>query len=95
MSTRKSPSRVVREPVQVYLAPDDRKLLDSLAEATGLSRAEILRRGIRTFAAAARGGGRGVNSPMLGFLEETAGEEWPEDVAERHDEFLAQQYRST
>lgn len=82
----------------MYLAPDDRKLLDSLAHATGLSRAEILRRGIRSFAAAARGGG--VRSPMLAFLEETAGEdtageEWPEDVAERHDEFLARLYRSS
>ena len=77
----------------MYLAPDDRKLLDSLARLTGLSRAEILRRGIRSFAAATRGGG-GAKSPMLAFLDETAGEEWPEGVAERHDEFLARNYRS-
>jgi hypothetical protein len=93
MSPRKSPRRAVREPVQVYLAPDDRKLLDSLAKATGLSRAEVLRRGIRSFAAVARGGG--AKSPMLAFLDETASEEWPEGVAERHDEFLARQYRSS
>ncbi len=37
----------VREPVQVYLAPDDRDLLNRLAEETGLSKAEILRRGVR------------------------------------------------
>ena len=65
MTKRKLP-RAVREPVQVYLDPDDRKLLDSLARPTGLSRAEILRRGIRSLAAAARGAG----SPMLAFIEE-------------------------
>jgi hypothetical protein len=86
MSRPKSHHRVVREPVQVYLAPDDRRLLDALARDTGLSRAEILRRGIRSFAAAARG--EGVRSPMLAFLDEMAGEDWPEGLAERHDDFL-------
>ena len=89
MSQRKPPRRVVREPVQVYLAPDERKLLDSLARATGLSRAEILRRGIRSFAAATRG----AKSPMLAFLDEVAGEEWPGGIAERHDEVLARTHR--
>jgi hypothetical protein len=92
MPKRKSHRRVVREPVQVYLAPDDRKLLDALAHATGLSRAEILRRGIRSFAAAAQSGGAG--SPMLAFLDQMAREDWPEGLAERHDEFLADDYRS-
>jgi hypothetical protein len=91
MRKRKSTPRLVREPVQVYLAPDDRRLLDSLARATGLSRAEILRRGIRSCAAAAQGG----KSPMLAFLDEVAGEEWPESTAERHDEFLTRIYRSS
>ncbi|MBA3318856.1 MAG: hypothetical protein H0T50_12315 [Gemmatimonadales bacterium] len=91
MSKPKSHRRVVREPVQVYLAPDDRKLLDSLASTTGLSRAEILRRGIRSFAAAARGDG--ARSPMLAFLDEMAGDEWPEGLAERHDDFLTDTQR--
>jgi len=93
MSPRKPPRRVVREPVQVYLAPDDRKLLDSLARTTGLSRAEILRRGIRSFAAAARGGAGAPASPMLAFLDEVKAEHWPDDLAERHDEFLARGHR--
>ena len=88
MTKRKLP-RAVREPVQVYLDPDDRKLLDALARSTGLSRAEILRRGIRSLAAEARGAG----SPMLAFMEETAGGEWSEGIAERHDEALARTYR--
>ena len=89
MKKRKLP-RAVREPVQVYLDPDDRKLLNSLARSTGLSRAEILRRGIRSLAAASRGAG----SPMLAFIEETASGEWPEGIAERHDEVLARTYRT-
>jgi len=36
--------------------------------------------------AAARG--EGVRSPMLAFLDEMAGEDWPEGLAERHDDFL-------
>ncbi len=91
MPKRKSRRRLVRDPVQVYLAPDDRRLLDGLARETGLSRAEILRRGIRSFAAATRGDG--VRSPMLAFLEEVAGEEWPEGLAERHDDFLTDAHR--
>lgn len=78
--------------MQVYLAPDDRKLLESLARATGLSRAEILRRGIRSFAAAAKGAG--TRSPMLAFVEDMASDEWPEGLAERHDEFLTDTHRA-
>jgi hypothetical protein len=91
MPKRKPPRNVVREPVQVYLAPDDRRLLEFLARSTGLSRAEILRRGIRSFAASARGTG----SPMLAFLDEMAAEDWPAGVAERHDEFLARMLHSS
>lgn len=90
MPKRKSQPAAVREPVQVYLDPGDRKLLDALAQATGLSRAEILRRGIRSFAAVTQG----TRSPMLALLDEMANEEWPEGVAEHHDEFLARAYRS-
>jgi hypothetical protein len=32
---------------------------------------------------------------MLAFLDEVADEDWPEGTAERHDEFLAQTYRSS
>jgi hypothetical protein len=40
----------VREPVQVYLDATDRSLLEEVASRTGLSRAEILRRGLRRVA---------------------------------------------
>lgn len=79
--------RAVREPMQVYLAADDSALLARLASETGLSKAEILRRGVRAFARA-----QGIDSPMLRFVQEGAGGEWPADVAERHDEALTEAY---
>lgn len=36
----------VREPIQVYLTEDERAELDRLARALGVSRSEILRRGV-------------------------------------------------
>ncbi len=82
----KRPAKV-REPLQVYLDPDERGLLDRLARETGLSRAEILRRGLKSFAT--EHGGR---SPMLEFLDSMAGVEYPPDMAERHDDYLAESY---
>jgi len=78
----------VREPVQVYLAPDDSSLLASLAGSAGLSKAEVLRRGLRSFAREQGGGG-----PMLRFLDEGAQGQWPFGVAARHDDVLAESYR--
>ena len=89
----KPPARrpsVVREPVQVYLAPDDSDLLCRLAEETGLSKAEILRRGVRSYA---REHG-GVTTPMLRFLAETKAVGWPDAVAGDHDAVLAEAYRA-
>ncbi|HEX6050485.1 MAG TPA: CopG family transcriptional regulator [Gemmatimonadaceae bacterium] len=79
----------MREPVQVYLAPDDRDLLNRLAEETGLSKAEILRRGVRSFAREQHGA-----SPMLRFIAESSAEGWPDAVAVDHDAVLAKSYRA-
>ena len=87
-SARKSAS--VREPVQVYLAQDDRDLLNRLVAETGLTKAEILRQGMRSFARE-----QGGASPMLRFIAESAQGEWPEGVAAKHDEILAESYRGT
>ena len=81
--------RVVREPVQVYLAPDDSALLARLTDESGLSKAEILRRGMRGFALAQRG-----TSPMLRFLSDGIGGQWPAAVAADHDAVLAESYRA-
>lgn len=87
----KSTSRppLVREPVQVYLAPDDSALLNRLAAETGLPKAEILRRGVKSFAR--EHGGTAV-TPMLRFLAESTPEGWPDAAAEDHDTVLAETY---
>jgi hypothetical protein len=89
----KSPRRsgLVREPVQVYLAPDDSALLNRLAEESGLSKAEILRRGVKSYA---REQG-GAVAPMLRFLAESSAGPWPSAVAVDHDAVLAESYRGT
>lgn len=38
--------KAVREPIQVYLTPEERAELDRAALAMGVSRSEVLRRGI-------------------------------------------------
>lgn len=80
--------RAVREPLQVYLTTDERAVLDALAARTGLSRAEVLRRGIRAFGAEQAG----ASSPLLSFLLSLRGDHWPPDLAERHDDYLAEAY---
>jgi len=88
MPKRGRPTAAVREPVQVYLAPDDRDLLARLVQETGLSKAEILRRGVRSFAREQH-----TPSPMLRFATETDNGGWPADVAKGHDEVLAASHR--
>lgn len=81
----------VREPIQVYLTRHERALLDRVAEKSGLSRAEVLRNGLRRYSAEVLA----ESHPVLEFLEEmSAG--WatatPTDVAARHDDYLAAGY---
>jgi hypothetical protein len=82
------PRSTVREPVQVYLEADDSALLARLAAETGLSKAEILRQGMRSFARAQSG-----TSPMLRFLDEAGASNAPAGAAADHDAVLAESYR--
>ena len=53
-------SSSVREPIQVYLTPAERDVLDCCAAELGVSRSEVLRRGLRAIgdpAGASPGGG--------------------------------------
>ncbi len=87
MSHKKS-SRRVRAPVQVYLEPADRELLEEEVRATGLSRAEILRRGLRRVADDAlteRAPGWSLER-LVGALGAAA--DLPTNLAECHDEYL-------
>jgi hypothetical protein len=80
--------RRVREPVQVYLDPQDRELLEVLAARTGLPRAEVLRRGLRQMAdhiLTERAPGWSLDT-LDGALGDDPG--LPGDLAARHDEYL-------
>lgn len=86
---KRSPASMprVREPVQVYLEADDSSLLARLAATSGLSKAEVMRRGMRAFARE-----QNVESPMLAFVAESRAGEWPASVAVDHDAVLAESY---
>ncbi len=87
MSAKKS-TRGVKEPVQVYLDPADRDLLEEVVRATGLSRAEILRRGLRRVADdALTERAPGWSLDRLVDAMSGAGD-LPRDLAECHDEYL-------
>lgn len=84
-------SRTVREPLQIYMAADERRLLDRLSEETGLSRAEILRQGLKQFAMQQAGS----NGPMQTLMEALRQKPFPSDIAEEHDAHLAEAYVDT
>ena len=85
--------RAVREPVQVYLTQVDRKLLREVAEAAGISGAEVLRRGLRRMA----GEILSERSAPMRLLDEMNAAEWaedtPPDAGRRHDVYLAESNR--
>ena len=85
---RPSKPRRVREPVQVYLDRADKELLDETAEKTGLSRAEILRRGLRRVADDVLGDKpRGFSfNTLIDSLEGV--EDLPRDLAKKHDSYV-------
>lgn len=94
MKRKKHPRPVgrVREPVQVYLDQMDRDLLERLAKAEGVSRAELLRRGLRRLAAETlqdRPPGWSLEH-LIGCLRDDPS--IPTDLAERHDYYLYQAY---
>lgn len=80
--------RKVREPVQVYLAADDSALLASLAGDFGLSKAEVLRRGLRSYARA-----QSAEGPMLRLLDSGAAGDWDGPLGPDLDAALAESYR--
>ena len=85
MPRKPSTPRRVREPVQAYLDEADRGLLEEVARRTGLSRAEVLRRGLRVFAREAladRPPGWSLDL-LIGSVPDS-----PPDVSERHDDYL-------
>lgn len=85
MARQKKPGRV-REPVQVYLDAQDLDLLNRLGDQTGLTKAELLRRGLRRLA----GDKLTERKPGWSFdlLIGALGDGEPTDLSVRHDEYL-------
>ena len=83
----KKPLRA-REPVQAFLDAPDSELLAELSEQTSLSKAEVIRRGIRRLAQDLDVAGRPFAglSALSGALDGAAG--IPADLAARHDDYL-------
>ena len=92
MAMADPPKRTVREPVQVYLTVQDRRLLKEVAAAAGVSGAEVLRRGLRRMA----GEVLSDRNPAMQILEKMNAAKWPpdapRDVALNHDRYLADTY---
>ncbi|HET7039059.1 MAG TPA: CopG family transcriptional regulator [Gemmatimonadales bacterium] len=82
--TRRRAGRV-REPVQVYLDQRDLATLNAMARSTGLSKAELLRRGLRKLA----GEELGERAPgwsldvLIGSIPQA-----PPDLSARVDDYL-------
>lgn len=90
MPRKRGTGRQVREPIQIYVAAEERQLLDALALDTGLSRAEILRRGLKIFASQRAS----EPGPMQRLMESLQDADWPADIARDHDRHLAQAHRN-
>ena len=86
--TKKRSGARVREPLQVYLTSDERRILDRLAAHHSLSRAEVLRQGMRSFAKERNMDG-GL-PPMLKFMERMRGDDLPADIGRNHDHYLTE-----
>lgn len=87
MPSRRTPKpRRVREPIQVYLNAGERAALDRLARELGVSRAEVLRRGLRAVRRAGDQSFYDVFDRLIGTLDRAGA---PTDLAERFDRYLA------
>lgn len=90
MARRRKQHAVVKEPVQVYLDGLDQELLERLRRQTGDSKAELLRRGLRSLARAVlkeRPPGWTFDA-LSGLLGDDPS--IPRDLAQNHDQYLYQ-----
>ena len=73
---------------QIYLEPELAGSLDRLAKERGTSRADLIRTAARRLVAEEQ---HPEDDPILGIIGLTgAGQDGATDVAERHDEYLAE-----
>ena len=86
--TGRGKKKNVREPVQVYLDERDSTLLEQLTVRSTLSKAELLRLGLRRLSAEMMAEGHPGHSltALIGALDEAS--DVPRDLAEKHDDHL-------
>lgn len=78
MSTRE---QGFHETIRVYLSAEDAALLERLAIDTGLSKTDVLRRGLRALAQK-----RFETQPLRRFLTEAAQGDWPAGIADHPED---------
>lgn len=74
--------RLKKIPIQIYLEPDQQKIINILAKSTGKSKAAIIRSCISKFIDALPLS----EDPALNIMN--LGESGKKDMAEKHDEYL-------
>jgi hypothetical protein len=79
----------VAEPVQVYLARDERDTLKRMAEQLGLSMSDVIRRALTTLEQTVLHPDVHPGLRLIGMADRETGTAPPYDVAVQHDRFLA------
>ncbi|MBI1723948.1 MAG: hypothetical protein HYR48_08580 [Gemmatimonadetes bacterium] len=91
MPAKRHKPKAVREPVMVYLDAPDRDLLQQMVDRTGLPKTELFRRGLRRLADETLTE-RKPGWSLEYLIANAADDEFPPDLAERHDYYLAAGY---
>ena len=89
MAKRHEKSRRVAEPVQVYLAHEERQTLKRLAEQLNLSMSDVVRRAIAALEESVMHPEKHPALRLVGMVDRDAAPTPPYDPAVEHDRFLA------
>jgi len=76
-------------PVQAYLAPEDREVLERLVSQLGTSKSDVIRRGIHAVERELTDPGRHPALRLIGLAEREVNRGTKGDVAREHDRHLA------
>ena len=76
-------------PVQAYLAPEDREVLEELASQLGTSKSDVIRRGIRAVKRELFDPERHPALRLIGIADKEEGRATQSDVARDHDRHLS------
>jgi hypothetical protein len=83
------PRKAVSEPIQVYLDPAQRRRLDELADELGLTKSDVVRRGIEALDRQMTDPSEHPALRIIGLAASHSPSDAGYDVAREHDRFLA------